>query len=236
MPDLAGSPQGWRIVLLAARTEADRRAQVASRRRRRSSEEQSARRFEQIRSVARQLTGLADNLREACDAQLVAEQARFDGHPDPAAWRVAADQWASNGQTHDQAWALVRLAEACLALRERALAAEAVTDAHTLAAALDAVPLITVTAAVARRGRIPMVPGEKKPRQPGTASWAGLTAREVEVLELVAAGHSNNQIAQALVISPKTVGTHVSHILTKLDVPSRAAAAAKAHRRQDVRS
>lgn len=237
MPDLAGSPQGWRIVLLAARTEADRRAQVASRRRRRRlSEEQSARRFEQIRSVARQLTGLADNLREACDAQLAAEQTRFDGHPDPAAWQAAADQWASNGQIHDQAWALVRLAEACLALRDRALATQAVTDAHTLAAALEAAPLITAMAAVARRGRIPTVPGEKKLRQPGSASWAGLTAREVEVLELVAAGHSNNQIAQALVISPKTVGTHVSHILTKLDVPSRAAAAAKAHRRQDVRS
>ena len=53
---------------------------------------------------------------------------------------------------------------------------------------------------------------------------AGLTPREVEVLRLVARGFSNKQIAERLVISPKTVGNHVEHIYTKIDASNRAAA------------
>jgi DNA-binding NarL/FixJ family response regulator len=57
----------------------------------------------------------------------------------------------------------------------------------------------------------------------------GLTDREVEVLKLVAEGRSNHDIARALVLSQKTVERHLSNIFTKLDVPSRTAAAAYAH-------
>ena len=57
----------------------------------------------------------------------------------------------------------------------------------------------------------------------------GLTRREREVLELLAAGRSNAEIADALFISPKTVGVHVGNLLPKLGVPSRAAAVAYAH-------
>jgi HD-GYP domain-containing protein (c-di-GMP phosphodiesterase class II) len=53
---------------------------------------------------------------------------------------------------------------------------------------------------------------------------AGLTPREVEVLKLVAQGLSNKQIAQRLTISPKTAGSHVEHIYSKIDASSRAAA------------
>ena len=53
---------------------------------------------------------------------------------------------------------------------------------------------------------------------------AGLTAREVEVLRLLARGLSNREIAARLVISPKTVGNHIEHIYTKIDASSRAAA------------
>lgn len=56
-------------------------------------------------------------------------------------------------------------------------------------------------------------------------SWpSGLTAREVEVLALLARGHSNRQIADRLVITPKTAANHIAHIYTKIDVSSRAAA------------
>ncbi|MEE6288339.1 LuxR C-terminal-related transcriptional regulator [Georgenia sp. MJ173] len=55
---------------------------------------------------------------------------------------------------------------------------------------------------------------------------AGLTAREVEVLRLVAAGRSNAQIATSLVLSEKTVARHLSNIFGKLDVGSRTAATA----------
>jgi DNA-binding CsgD family transcriptional regulator len=56
----------------------------------------------------------------------------------------------------------------------------------------------------------------------------GLTAREVEVLRLVASGHSNAQVAAALVLSEKTVARHLSNIFGKLDVGSRTAATAYA--------
>jgi DNA-binding CsgD family transcriptional regulator len=55
---------------------------------------------------------------------------------------------------------------------------------------------------------------------------SGLTARELEVLRLVAAGKSNREIASTLVISEHTVARHVQNILSKLDVPSRTAAGA----------
>ena len=53
---------------------------------------------------------------------------------------------------------------------------------------------------------------------------AGLTAREVEVLALAAQGHSNKEIAERLVISPKTVGNHIEHIYIKIGCSSRAEA------------
>ncbi len=62
----------------------------------------------------------------------------------------------------------------------------------------------------------------------------GLTAREVEVLRLVAAGRTNPQIAAELVLSEKTVARHLSNIFTKLEVTSRTAAAAYAFRRHLV--
>jgi len=59
---------------------------------------------------------------------------------------------------------------------------------------------------------------------------AGLTRREVEVLRLVAQGLSDKEIATRLVLSRHTVHRHIHSILTKLDLPSRAAAAAHAVR------
>lgn len=53
---------------------------------------------------------------------------------------------------------------------------------------------------------------------------AGLTQREVEVLKLVARGLTNKEIAERLVISPKTVANHVEHIYSKIDCSNRAAA------------
>jgi HD-GYP domain-containing protein (c-di-GMP phosphodiesterase class II) len=62
-------------------------------------------------------------------------------------------------------------------------------------------------------------------RAPARRSWpGGLTAREVEVLGLLARGHSTREIAQRLVVTPKTAANHVEHIYAKLGVSSRAAA------------
>jgi predicted ATPase/DNA-binding CsgD family transcriptional regulator len=62
------------------------------------------------------------------------------------------------------------------------------------------------------------------------ATLSGLTPREIEVLRLLADGKSDREIAADLFLSPRTVGWHVNHVLTKLDVPSRTAAAATAIR------
>lgn len=66
--------------------------------------------------------------------------------------------------------------------------------------------------------------GRSQAARPG-----GLSEREVEVLGLAAVGRSNQQIAEALVISERTVARHLSNIFTKLDVGSRTAAAAYAY-------
>lgn len=63
------------------------------------------------------------------------------------------------------------------------------------------------------------------PGDRGDARPADLTEREVEVLRLIARGRSNRQVAAELVISPKTVGTHVEHIYAKAGVSTRAGAA-----------
>lgn len=59
-----------------------------------------------------------------------------------------------------------------------------------------------------------------------------LTPREREVLEMLAEGHSQRDMARLLSISPKTVGLHIEHILGKLEVHSRAEAVAAAYRRK----
>ena len=87
-------------------------------------------------------------------------------------------------------------------------AAEAVDEARALAAALMA--------------------GTAKETTNAPASH-GLTPREAEVLRLIAAGRSNQQIGEALFISPRTAQNHVTHVLAKLGLPSRTAAAAYAH-------
>nr|WP_237549074.1 helix-turn-helix transcriptional regulator [Streptomyces sp. SID4950] len=64
--------------------------------------------------------------------------------------------------------------------------------------------------------------------EPCHPSPYGLTLRELDVLTLVVAGLTNNEIAERLFASPRTVTTHVDRLLTKLQLSGRAAAAALA--------
>jgi predicted ATPase/DNA-binding CsgD family transcriptional regulator len=64
----------------------------------------------------------------------------------------------------------------------------------------------------------------------GDRAFFGLSLREREVLQLIAAGHSNAEIAQMLFISPRTASTHAAHILGKLGLTTRAELIAFAHR------
>jgi len=97
---------------------------------------------------------------------------------------------------------------------------------------MRAQPLLREVAQLASRARLELARPEPEPSHPEQPmeDLLGLTPREAEVLTLLARGHTNREIADALVISVKTTGHHVSHILHKLDVPTRADAAAIAHR------
>ena len=97
-------------------------------------------------------------------------------------------------------------------------AADAADSAHRFAQRVDARPLLAELEALTPSPR----------RSDGIPD---LTAREAEVLRLVARGRSNGQIGKALFISTKTVSVHVSNILAKLGASSRGEAAAIAHER-----
>jgi LuxR family maltose regulon positive regulatory protein len=84
--------------------------------------------------------------------------------------------------------------------------------------------------AARRAGALLRELGASPARQGRGEPTFGLSARELEVLGLVAQGHSNQRIAETLVLSEHTVRRHVANILKKMDVPSRTAAAALATR------
>ncbi|MDR7272645.1 DNA-binding CsgD family transcriptional regulator [Pelomonas saccharophila] len=163
----------------------------------------------------------------ACALTCLAERGRLDARPDAEAWGRSVAAWQAIGDVQWSAYGLMRQGSALLACGERGPAAQALRQGAGLARQLAAVPLLGQIASAAQRGRIELEPGELA--SPPTTS-AGLTAREVEVLKLVAQGQSNREIAEALFISVKTASVHVSNILAKLEVPSRGAAAAAAHR------
>lgn len=106
-----------------------------------------------------------------------------------------------------------------------------------IARALDAVG-DAETAAIERRAAADVfaglgLVGDRDPlavaAMASTDTPAGLTPREVEVVRLVAAGRTNHEIAETLVISDKTVARHLHNVFTKLDLPNRSAATAWAY-------
>ncbi len=160
-------------------------------------------------------------------AAFTAEAARAAGHLDLAAWDTAAADWDAVGNPYPLAYALLQAARAAVGGDDRPAVAARLSPAAELAAGLGARPLQQEITRLARRARIdlPHAAGQAGPVAP-----FGLTARELEVLRLVTAGRSNQQIATELFISPKTASVHVSNILGKLGVTSRVEAAATAHR------
>ncbi len=104
------------------------------------------------------------------------------------------------------------------ALREAAFAAEAAANrARSVAEVLDETLAVLVAA-----GSVTSPPSPA----PSSPTTDRLSAREREVLLLVAEGHSNKAIAETLYVSPNTVKTHVASLLNKLDADNRAQLAA----------
>ena len=157
-------------------------------------------------------------------AEAQARSARSRGGDAAADWAPAVAGWRECGQPYDVATCLRFLGEAALGDGDATAATEALSEAYEICHGLGARPLEDEVLAVARRGRLTV--GPVAPRTgPGP-----LTAREVEVLGLVAEGRSNQQIATELFMSPKTVSVHVSRILTKLGAANRTEAAATGRR------
>jgi len=165
-----------------------------------------------------------------------AELARLGGRSDPYLWATAAKAWERLGERYPTAYARWREAEAQLlsgVVRDQV--ESSLRAAHATARELGAAPLCTEIEALARRGRLTLEPDPEStppapPQPPSPLDRLGLTAREREVLALVALGRTNRQIAETLFISPKTATVHVSNILGKLGVRSRVQAATIAHR------
>jgi ATP/maltotriose-dependent transcriptional regulator MalT len=146
-----------------------------------------------------------------------------------AAFDAAAAAWERAGQPYPRADALLRGAEAALAAADRDGAVQRLRCAADLADGLGARPLADEIGALRRSARIGPG-GHAAGLSPAAAAPLGLTAREFEVLRLVADGRSNPEIAARLFISAKTASVHVSNILAKVGVASRGEAAAEAHR------
>jgi ATP/maltotriose-dependent transcriptional regulator MalT len=167
-----------------------------------------------------------------------AEMARADGQSPGdlrAAWDEAARAWEAASEPYPLAGALLRATGAALADGDHEGAAARLRRAAALADRLGARPLRDDIGLLARRARIGLGGGGDPAGGPAAAGAAeldrfGLTARELDVLRLVAAGRSNREIAAELFISAKTASVHVSNILGKLGVASRGEAAAAAHR------
>ncbi|GAA2399017.1 helix-turn-helix transcriptional regulator [Streptomyces viridochromogenes] len=153
-------------------------------------------------------------------ARAEAEWTRAVSGPDAGAWAAAVEAFAS-GDGYERARCRLRYAEALLVADDREAAAAEAAAARRTAARLGAAPLLERVDALIRRGRL------AEQRAPGSSP---LTAREQDVLRLLAAGRSNRQIGEELYITGKTASVHVSNILGKLGAASRTEAVAIAYR------
>ena len=160
-----------------------------------------------------------------CDGELCRLRGKRTAHP----WWEAVQAWQVAGDPYQEALARWRLAWALVADRSgRAEAAAQLAWAHDTAARLGALPLGRAVERFATRARLPL--GSSGPLRGEPSLAAALTARELEVLSLLAVGRSNAEIAEILVISPRTVGVHVSRVLHKLGADRRAQVADLARR------
>jgi DNA-binding CsgD family transcriptional regulator/tetratricopeptide (TPR) repeat protein len=162
-----------------------------------------------------------------------AEHQRARGAARPQRWSDAADAWERLERPPLAAYCHWRQAEALVAAgASRAEASQPLRQAHAVAARIGATPLAEQLELLAQRARLELASPDAGPpdRTQGLEELLDLTPREAEVLTLVARGYTNREIAATLVISVRTAGVHVSHILRKLGAPNRLEAAAIAHR------
>ena len=173
------------------------------------------------RAGSRELTGIAADygqvalLAVAEHARGAIELAAGDAGAALSALRASCQHWREAEAPYEEARVRTLVGRACQQLGDHDSAAWELAGARDCFVRLGAAPdADRATALIASAVATPP---------------CGLTPRELQVLRLVAAGNSNRAIAQRLVLSERTVDRHVSNILTKLEVPSRTAAAAFAY-------
>jgi DNA-binding CsgD family transcriptional regulator len=231
------SRYAWPLVSVAARAAAD----LAERARALNDYDGREQAETALAGLARAAAGLRQcgSVEPAHASTVEAERRRAAGTADRAVWQVALAAWEIPGQPHRIAYCAFRAAEAAVREGERGQAAALLRRAATLAVGLRMAPLEREIALLARRARLDLetadVPAARNTAAAagdaaGSAPQLGLTAREWEVLRLVAAGRTNRQIAETLYMSAKTASVHVSNILAKLGVANRGEAAAIAYR------
>ena len=173
--------------------------------------------------------GMAHVEAEICAAEL----ARARERRDPDLWRELAHRSADLGYPYLHAKCRLRESEARLAARDRNGASAPLLEAAAVASEIGDARLMVAATALARSHRLNLPaaaddPAEV-PRTPSGADALGLTPRECQALACLLDGRSNRQIARLLGISEKTAGVHVSNVIRKLGVRTRAEAAAYAH-------
>ena len=171
-----------------------------------------------------------------------ADLTRARARSDPKLWMKAAREWEAITRPFQRAIALWRATEAYVEAGDRPAGCQAVEDALQITRDLGAVWLEEELVALAQRARLELGSGLGDGDGAAVTGAAGagsngggedpfgLTARERQVLALVAEGATNRQIGAALFMAEKTASVHVSRILSKLGVRSRTQAAAVAHR------
>jgi len=132
----------------------------------------------------------------------------------------AADSLERSPARLEHARALVDLGAEMRRAGERSAAREPLRAGLDIAVAGGAVRL-------EERARAELAASGAHPRRPRLTGRDSLTPSELRVARLAADGHTNNEIAQALFVTPKTVDTHLSHVYAKLDISSRQLLAGK---------
>lgn len=180
--------------------------------------------------------GALQHLTEAYDHLCAGELGRARGTPQEEPWAGATEVWDDLGHCYPAAYSRFRWAEALLSRPHGSTpATPLLRHAHRTADRLGASPLRALIERVAHGAGIEMTAVDASDDSAAQAVTsvaeelvraAGLTRREVQVLELVAQGASNRRIATVLFISEKTASVHVSNLMAKLGVGSRVQAAA----------
>jgi DNA-binding CsgD family transcriptional regulator len=234
------------VSATALRVEGDA-AQLAHDRRDEEAEQHARERAKGLIERVRLASASGGPVEQAQAATAEAEYARVigdgdgaeDGDSGPLAsaaelWAGAAARWDALERPYPVAYAHWREAEALMAARDREGATRAGSEALATARRLGSAWLAEEVESLAARGRLQL--GEdgaaaiRAARPDADDDPFGLTARERDVLALVAAGATNREIGEQLHMAEKTASVHVSRILAKLNVRSRTEAAALAYR------